>query len=182
MHPRLAAVIARADRARTELLAAVDQIPSELREARPSLEVWSVAEVLEHLARVEKGIAKVAALKIGELQTMPNPPREAPDDLPIDASRFAMVVDRVTRKIEAPERVRPSGEVSAEAARSVLMTTRGLLLDQFHAADGVALSTAIHPHPFLGDLNLYEWVYFIAVHEERHTLQIREIAGQLASV
>ena len=33
--------------------------------------------------------------------------------------------------------------------------------------------------PFLGTLNAYEWLQFIASHEIRHTKQMREIAGTL---
>ncbi len=35
------------------------------------------------------------------------------------------------------------------------------------------------PHPFLGTLNAYDWLQFIASHEIRHMKQMREIAGTL---
>ena len=35
------------------------------------------------------------------------------------------------------------------------------------------------PHPFLGTLNTYEWFQLIALHEIRHTKQMREIGGAL---
>jgi len=41
------------------------------------------------------------------------------------------------------------------------------------------LSKYSMPHPFLGTLNAYEWLQFIASHEIRHTKQMREIAGTL---
>jgi len=34
-------------------------------------------------------------------------------------------------------------------------------------------------HPFLGSLNAYEWLQFIASHEIRHMKQMREIATTL---
>ena len=180
MHPRLAAVISYADHTRTALLNAVDDIPEPLREARPTEDAWSVAEILEHLFRVEKGIAKLVALKIGEMQTMPEPPREAPEMVDVDAARFAVVQDRGVR-LDAPDRVAPQGELSAESARASLLETRGILLDQLHAGDGLALSTIVHPHPFLGELNLYEWVHFVGSHEERHIAQIRELSTHFAT-
>ncbi len=180
MHPRLAAVISYADQTRTALLSAVDDIPEPLREARPTENEWSVAEVLEHLFRVEKGIAKLVALKVGEMQSMPEPPRELPEMVDIDAARFAVVQNREIR-LDAPERVAPRGELSEEAARAALLETRGILLDQLHAADGLALSTILHPHPFLGELNLYEWVHFVASHEARHLAQVRALATHFAS-
>lgn len=180
MHPRLAAVIAHADSARAELLAAVDEIPAPLREARPTETAWSAAEVLEHLMRVERGIAKLLAMKIGEVQAMPDAPREAMDLADFSCPRLDPLLDRASR-IDAPERVVPEGELSADAARDALLATRRSLMEQMHAADGLALSTVIHPHPFLGPLDLYEWVYFVAVHERRHTAQVREIAAHFAT-
>jgi DinB superfamily len=173
-------VIEHADRARAELFAAVDAIPEPLREARPTLEQWSAAEVLEHLARVEKGIAKLVALKVGEMQAMADAPRESPEMVPVDLTKFTQFEDRATKR-EAPERVRPSGEISAEAARAAMVETRGIMLDQLHAADGLALSQAIHQHPFLGALDLYEWVYFVGGHELRHVQQVRDIATHFAT-
>jgi hypothetical protein len=180
MHPRLAAVIDYADRARAELLATVDAVPEPLREARPSEEAWSVAEILEHLMIIEKGVAKLVALKLGELQTQVEPPKESAEDVPVDTTRFVALPNRAI-KIPAPERVIPRGEMSAEEARSALAQTRGLLLDQLHAADGLALSSVSHPHPVLGTLNVYEWIYATGGHELRHAAQIREVAEQLAS-
>ncbi len=180
MHPRLVAVIDFADRARVELLATVDAVPPPLREARPSEDVWSVAEILEHLMIVERGVAKLVALKLGEMQTLPDPPREAPDDVPLDMSKLRQLPDRSFR-LPAPDRVVPRGELSAEEALSALLLSRGALLEQLHAADGYALSQASHPHPFFGPLDLYQWVYMTGGHELRHAAQIREVAAQLAA-
>jgi hypothetical protein len=36
-------------------------------------------------------------------------------------------------------------------------------------------------HPVLGPIDLYQWILFVAVHEARHTAQIREIAAALAA-
>jgi DinB superfamily len=179
MHPRLAAVVAFADETRTELLAEVDAIPLPLREARPTEQGWSVAEVLEHLSRVEKGIAKLVALKVGEMQMQPAPLQEDAEMVPVDAAKFDIVVARSTL-LTAPDRVAPVGEMSAEDARTALLETRGVLLDQLHAGDGLAYSSVRHPHPFLGELDLYEWVYFIAAHERRHLVQVRAIAAHFS--
>jgi hypothetical protein len=176
VHPRLAAVIEYADRARAELLAAIDAIPEPLREARPTLEKWSAAEILEHLARVERGIAKLVALKVSELQAKASPARESDTIVPIDVAKFSAIVDRGASYMDAPERTQPQGELSAESARRALIETRGILLHQLHAADGLALSSVVHPHPLLGPLDVYEWVYFVGGHELRHAAQVRELS------
>jgi hypothetical protein len=44
---------------------------------------------------------------------------------------------------------------------------------------GLDLGKYSMSHPFLGTLNAYEWLQFIASHEIRHMKQMREIAGTL---
>jgi uncharacterized damage-inducible protein DinB len=173
MHPRIVAVIDPIERVRAELFATVDQLPLELQEARPTEEAWSVAEILEHLSRVERGIAKLIALKVEELRAADR--GETDEYTPVDVARFAIIMDR-TRQIEAPERVAARGEWSADEARAALQQSREALLAALKLGDGLALSEVRHAHPILGDLNLYEWVYFVGVHELRHTAQIRAVA------
>lgn len=180
MHPRLAAAIAHAEQARADLLAAVELLPPELREARPSLEAWSAAEILEHLARVEKGIAKLVALKVGELAASGATEADHPAPPPIDAQRFATVVES-TARMEAPERTRPAGELSADAALRALRETRALLREELARGEGRPLAVAVHPHPFLGPLDLHEWVWFVGAHEQRHTAQLRALASHFAT-
>lgn len=180
MHPRLEAVIEHADRARLDLLAALDSIPPALQEARPSEEAWSAAEILEHLCRVEKGVTRLVEVKMLELKAMPEVPMEAPGLVPVDAAKFANLPDRAIR-IDAPERVVPGGEMSAAEARGALLELRRQLLATLRVADGLALSRVQHPHPLFGNLDLYEWVYFAGGHESRHAAQLREIAAHFAT-
>ncbi len=49
-------------------------------------------------------------------------------------------------------------------------------LDETHDRD---LSVYYWPHPFLGQLNFYNWFTFIAVHQVRHTKQMVDIAKNL---
>jgi hypothetical protein len=180
VHPRVAAALDHADAARASLLSAIDSIPMPLREARPSEDAWSAAEVLEHLARVERGIAKLVALKVNELRARSPIPMEDPHAAPLDPSRFdALAAASVT--MDAPERTRPVGEISADAARDALVETRRQLREQILAGDGLALSEVSHPHPLFGDLTLYEWILFVGAHEARHTRQLRAIANHFAT-
>ena len=63
----------------------------------------------------------------------------------------------------------------------MLLEVRRGYLEQLRASEGLALSAANHPHPFLGTLDMYEWVYFIGSHELRHAAQLREIAAHFAT-
>ncbi len=59
MHRRLAELIEYAARQRAELLAAVHAVPESGRNRKLHPAAWSVAEILEHLHRVETGIVRL---------------------------------------------------------------------------------------------------------------------------
>lgn len=159
---------------RRTLVAAIEQVPLAAREQRPAADAWSVAEVLEHLGRVERGIARLLALRGRE-----QPTAEQPPPVPLDAARIARIRGRDTR-IEAPDRIRPTGTVTAADALAALEATRAELREAVIAADPASLDGCTHPHVVLGVLTLRDWIRFVAHHEARHAAQISEIAQALA--
>lgn len=163
-----------ADRAR--LRAAVDTIPVDARQTRPSPERWSVAEVLEHISLVEGRVAML----LGAL--VPDAPR-----LEAGVTGTATVLDRTglrnrSTRINAPAAIQPTGSLSASEAWAALEKTRQQLLvviDRIEA-EHVDLSKVSRAHPVLGPLDGYQWIEATGGHEERHTVQIVEIGAALA--
>jgi uncharacterized damage-inducible protein DinB len=162
------------DAERQALVAEIEQVPLAQREQRPSPQAWSVAEVLEHLARVERGIAKLIALRGRE-----QPSAEQAEAAPLDAARIARVRGRSAR-LEAPERVRPSGTVTSADALRALEDARAQLREAVIAADSASLDACTHAHAVIGVLTLRDWVRFVAHHEARHAAQVADIAVALA--
>ena len=169
------------ERLRTErdaLVQRVQGIPSELHDKRPDPERWSIAEVLEHLTRVEIGVTKLLTLRGKEA-----PPADAPG---VNGSNLltpavsSIVRDR-SRGIEAPERVRPTGTMSSQDALAQLVQTRAGFMSAFSSANTDALDRVTHPHPVFGPLTLRSWVAFSADHEARHCEQIADIAHHLGA-
>ena len=180
MHPRLRMALDHVDHSRLELLAALDTVPVEHQAVRPAPDSWSAAEVLEHLARVERGLVKLAEMKLAEFRAMSPVPAEATELPAFDLAKFTLVEARTTR-LDAPERVCPTGTMSAPEGRTAILEVRRAFLEQLSSGDGLPLSQVVHPHPFLGPLDLYEWVYLIGSHEVRHARQLREIAAHFAT-
>ena len=169
-------ILARLSAERDALVERLAKIPVALQNERPSPERWSIAEVLEHLVRIETGITKLFMLK-GQAP----PPDDVPAPAPEASSTPALgrrIRDR-SQKIEAPERVRPAGTLSAESALAQLQAARAGLLSAFTSADAVALDRVTHPHPVFGPLTLRSWMALTSDHEARHAAQIGEIADQL---
>jgi len=179
MHPRITELVTVLDAEREALLAAVERVPADRRDERPAEGVWSVAELLEHLHRVEKGIARLLEKRVAEARAAGLGPETETSSVlgTLDAARLS---ERVPPRV-APERVAPRGEMTAAQAMDALLDSRTALRAAVLGADGLALSTLRQEHPVIGDVDLYQWVLFVAYHERRHTAQMLEIGERLAS-
>ena len=160
---------------RAALRCAVDRVPAAMRQQKPAPDRWSVAEVLEHLGLVEGRVA----MFFGPLL------QDAPT-LGVDTQTGATALDRTSlrdrdNKIVAPPPIQPTGSLSAEDAWTILQETRVKLLAMLDVAEAERrdLAQISRQHPVLGPLDGYQWVAAIGGHEERHTLQIHEIADAL---
>jgi len=171
-------ILGRLETERAALLARIEQIPTESRNKRPSPSRWSVAEVLEHLIRLETGLTKLLTLRG---QQPPPPDTPAPDESTRMSPRIAGLVRDRSKHLEAPERVLPAGALTADEAVPHLLKAREGMLAAFASANDAALDTITHPHPYFGPLTIRSWVALATDHEARHAEQISEIADQLGS-
>ena len=160
---------------RAALRSAVDRVPAAMRQQKPAPDRWSVAEVLEHLGLVEGRVAMFFGPLLKDAPTLGE-----------DSQTGATALDRTSlrnrdNKIVAPTPIQPTGTVSAEDAWAILQDTRIKLLAMLDVVEteGRDLAQVSRPHPVLGPLDGYQWVAAIGGHEERHTLQIHEIADAL---
>lgn len=160
-------------RDRAALLAEAERVPRARWAERPAPDRWSVVEILEHVARIDTGVAKLLALRA--VEPVPATPEE------LAAARLAphkiAAVREPTQRVEAPERVRPRGAVAPDSAAEHLAAARAALEAAYQAADPAVLDGMVHPHPFVGPLTLRGWVEFVAHHDARHARQIGELAG-----
>ena len=177
MHPRLAELIEYAGRQRAELLAAVDDVPPGARDVTLEVSAWSVAQILEHLYRVESGIARLLKRSVERARAEGAPPEQ--EDGSLLSSLDAFRLPERSYAVAAPEPVLPRGDLTAAAALAALAESRGALMDAASAATGLALGTITYPHPLMGPLTLYQWILFVGQHELRHARQIRSISDHM---
>ena len=179
MHRRLAELIEYADRQRVELLAAVDAIPESGRDVKVDASAWSVAEILEHLYRVETGIVRLLKRGVERARTGGAPLEQEDGSLLSSLDAFRLTDRSYT--VGAPEPVLPRGEFTTAAGLAALAESRRALRDAASAASGLALGAISYPHPMMGALTLYQWILFVGQHELRHAKQIHSIAANLAA-
>jgi uncharacterized damage-inducible protein DinB len=179
MHPRLTELLAYLDAQRARVRGAASQLPRDRWAVRPSPDKWSVAEVYWHLQRVERGVAKLIAKRATEARAVGHPMEQSTTSI-IDALDGRGVEDR-SRPILAPTQVSPPAPVDPAEVERQLDESREMLHSAISDADGLALGSITHPHPVLGEINLYQWILFVGLHEARHAGQIAEVA-EAASV
>jgi hypothetical protein len=171
------AVLALLATERAHFLAQVARIPVARQAQRPTPDRWSVAEIVEHVARIDLGVAKILAVHSAT-------PRTATADelaaAQLTSDKIARVRSRAER-FEAPDRVRPSGTLAPEAALTQLAGARAALQAAYAAADPAVLDGAVHPHPVIGPLTLRGWFALAAHHDARHAQQLAELADLAAA-
>lgn len=176
LHPCLVELVAELDRTRNGLLAAVARVPAELAALRPEPASWSVAEVVEHLRIVEA----VTTRLLDELGTRAEAAGSEASSASVLSSLDRYGLRSPTRRVVAPAAALPTGMMSLADGLAGLAESRRSLHTLIERVTGRALGEVAAPHPLLGPLNFYQWLLFLAQHEERHAVQIRETARRLS--
>lgn len=161
-------------RVRREFETALDAVPAARLHVAPA-GAWTPAQVLWHLAKVERGVARMIErldAEIGPMATVPPGPSAKKVLLVLDAFPFH---DR-TRKLMAPEPTRPPATVDLVAERARWADGRAQLFSAIRQS-GPRLSLIRHPHPFFGPFDGWQWTLMIARHEERHLQQLHEVVA-----
>jgi hypothetical protein len=164
-------------RVRREFETALSAIPEPRRHRAPAGQ-WTPAQIIWHVAKVERSIARLIERKtaeIGPLATVPPGPSPAQVLHVLDHVPF---LDR-SRKLEAPEGIRPPAEIDLVAERGRWADGRVQLMAAAYDC-GPRLSLIRHDHAFFGSFDGWQWLLMVARHEERHLLQLREVAAATA--
>jgi hypothetical protein len=177
MHPRTEELLQYLDTQRAVLRAAVESVPVERREVPPEPGRWSVAGVLEHLARVETSIARLFASRLAEAKAVGLGPEMETTPI-LGTLGMERILDRSQRLTTSPA-AQPQAELGADTAWAALEAAGTAFREALLTGDGLALSDLVHPHVALGPFNFYQWAGFVGAHEARHAAQIREIGAAL---
>lgn len=166
-------VYAANDAVKDELIAFVCALPRSVVEAPQPDGGWSIGDIVEHVAIVDEGMAKICAKLLRKVEA----DRAEGDGTIVTTDEFYhKLVGIAGIKMEAPGMVQPSRKVALEESITRLDANRSTfdalkpLFKQFDAAG------ATFPHPYLGELNAGEWLMLAGGHAQRHLDQIRRLA------
>ena len=139
-------------------------------------EPWTLAGLIEHVAMVEAGIAKMSARMLTgarEKGVSSDGSFRLSDGI---RSAFA---ETAGEKFEAPERVLPTGGVAIadslvrlEASSAELAAMQGDL-EKYDVAEFT------FPHPAFGPMNSAEWVMLSGGHIARHMAQAEQLLAKV---
>ena len=172
IHPRLTELSAHIDASRAHLLDVLERVPPSHREVAPSDGGWTVAETVDHIAKVERVVGRMIGKAVAHA-------REKGlghdlDESPILASlKMESVLDR-TVKVTSPEVGTPTAGAAFVPSVAALIESRRGLHEVLLEVDGFALGDIARPHPIFGDLTLYQWIGLVGYHDRRHAMQIEE--------
>jgi hypothetical protein len=161
------------DRARARLVGAVESLTAEQQAFRPSPDRWTVAEIIEHLSITERRLARMLGVLLGKLDG--EAARE--DGSPFAPVSLAEFLERArAEKYTAPEEIRPTGAPLPDSLASLGDSRAALhaLRPRVERVDGTRTH---YPHPAWGPLDLYQWIAFVGLHEQRHLAQIEALKG-----
>jgi hypothetical protein len=152
---------------RDGVVAATKGLSDAQMKFKPAADRWSVAEVLEHIAKAEDFIFENVSVNIMKAPA----PAAGRDNAKIDAFVLAVIPDR-SRKAEAPAPLVPASQWTPAETLDHFLMSRGKTI-AYVSTPGLREHAVDSP---LGQpLDAYQWLLFIAAHSERHTKQILEV-------
>jgi hypothetical protein len=172
MHPRISELLAYIDRQTATLKEAYEAVPPDDRNVRQNPDRWSPAEVVHHVAMVERRLAQRLASMIEQARALP-PETETTSALSTKAT--VNVLDRTARLVTS-EATEPR-DTDPTRVWDELMDAHREVMRVIQSGDGLALGSVTAAHPRLGEFNGYEWIAFIGSHAARHADQIREMTA-----
>jgi len=153
------------------LLRAVDGLSAEQRTFRTAEDRWSVAGCVEHIILVEDFVFQTM------LKKLEAPPESAEKQAEV-RRKDPIVIERVparTRRVMGPEAVHPKNRWPdfEELLRQFEATRQRSVT--FASDTQADLRSHFFPHPFIGDMDCYQWLLFLGLHCERHVRQLEEV-------
>ena len=151
-------------------LASIQGLSAAQWSFKPAPEVWSVAEVAEHITVSEGTILDLIEKKI---LASPADPQLLAEAKGKDALVLKAVPDRSV-KAKAPEFLIPKARWTQPELPEVFNSRRAKTLE-FISTTQEDLRGHVLPHPMLKALDAYQWVLLLSAHSQRHTAQIEEV-------
>ena len=164
------------EKIRESFVATIANVTDAEASALPDGEKWTVRQLVEHVSIVEQSITRLCAKLVGAAKAEGN---LADGNIGVSNETIAKWAASADAKLEAPERVQPTGDVSIADALEQLSTNIDVLAALHHDLETYDMTAHKFPHPYFGDLTATEWLVLIGGHERRHTIQLQKLLEKI---
>lgn len=158
-----------------------------LRSFKPSIGGWSINEVLEHimltnhflLLIIENSTEK--ALKKSELKVQSS---FNADDYTLDNKALQEIADPAAFPWQRPEHHQPTGSRTPFEVRLAIrdhLEQCLITLERLPNGEGVLHQTGMSVNN-LGKLDVYQYVYFLTLHAQRHLRQMEKVEDEYLNI
>jgi uncharacterized damage-inducible protein DinB len=161
---------------RENLYATLEGISESEAITLPDGEKWSIGHVVEHISMVETGVSMICSRMV----------EAAKADGKMSDGSFSLsekfrenLSQLATARVEAPERVQPTGEVAIQDSLATLSAATATLETLRSDLESTDVTGHTFPHPYFGALTATEWLVIAGLHERRHTGQIESLLTKI---
>ncbi len=159
--------------ARNRYLDSVRNLTTEQGLFKPSENIWSAAEITEHLFHAE--IGGISGMwKALEGTRNGNPPWKK------EHLNFGLTIEQIVentwqQKEKVPEGAEPKLFGPLKFWENALDACQGMLDNLADNLKGEKLETLIYPHPISGPLDIHQRFEFLRFHLDRHKQQVEKL-------
>ncbi len=153
----------------TKTLAVISETEAS---ALPDGEKWSIKQIVEHVSMVNFGVSRICA-KL--LESAKADAISSDGSFSLSANFGERAAEIVGLKVEAPERVVPTGNVSIGKSLANISQTIQAFASLKAGLESLDFSAHKFPHPFFSDLDAGQWLVMSGWHQQRHTRQIESV-------
>ena len=150
------------------LLHALQDISPEQFTHKVSPDKWSVAEIVEHLVKVESAI-------LDSLQRLVAKEKKRVPETVLSYEEVMTQAKNSEAKAQSPERLVPSGRFLEKTAAIQAFEQTRENTEAFVRTTTYDLGSISFPHPRLGVLTGKNWLTFISGHCWRHAAQVEKL-------
>jgi hypothetical protein len=163
-------------RDRQELLASVSGLTQAQLDFRSSEDAWSINDILHHMALSDEASVGLAANMLKHARENNVARDDSPDASVLDC--MEQFTEPLKTKVKAPPRVAPRSHLPLTESLARLDASRARLNEMIVELGQYDLTRLVYPHPFIGNLNMYQWLMLAGGHERRHTAQIGRLKSE----
>jgi hypothetical protein len=154
------------------------ELPEEQRDFRPEPDEWSINEILEHITLTSHFLLIV--IRNSRVKVLRRAATQPILDGESDLDALANIGHPDAFPWIRPEHMEPSRDKLIDAVRHTMLEQKRdcfAILDQIANGEG-SLHKVRMSVQNLGKLDMYQWLYFLAQHAQRHSIEIERIRAK----